>query len=112
MADTALHEGELWQEFHRVVNMSSRELASWLRAHSMSPNADNIPVQGGTPTGQQVLQMLSKRRTDLTPEDLQVMRRVIRQVHVERRGNRESVVGRTGWRHSLMSLGHDPLKPA
>jgi hypothetical protein len=63
MVDTALHEGELWLEFHRVVNMSSEELASWLRAHSVSSNAENIP-------------------------------------------------GRAGWRHRLMSLGHDPLKPA
>lgn len=27
MADTALDDTELWDEFHRVVNMSSRELA-------------------------------------------------------------------------------------
>lgn len=112
MVDTALHEGELWLEFHRVVNMSSEELASWLRAHSVSSNAENIPTQAGTPTGEQVLQMLNKRRTDLTPDDLQVMRRVIRQVHVERRGNRASVAGRADWRNRLMSLGHDPLKPA
>ncbi len=112
MVDTALHEGELWLEFHRVVNMSSGELASWLGTHSVGSNAENLPTQAGTPTGQQVLQMLNKRRADLTPDDLQVMRRVIRQVHVERRGNRTSVAGRAGWRHRLMSLGHDPLKPA
>jgi hypothetical protein len=109
MTDTALHEGELWLEFHRVVNMSPRELASWLRTQSVSSNVEN---QVGALTGQQVLQMLNKRRTDLTPDDLQVMREVIRQVHVERRGNRASVIDRAGWRHRLMSLGHDPLKPA
>jgi hypothetical protein len=112
MADTVLHEGELWHEFHRVVNMSSRELADWLRTCSAGPEADELPDQAGPPTGQQVLQILSKRRTDLTPDDLEVMRRVVRQVHIGRRGNRESVAGRTGWRHRLMSLGHDPLKPS
>lgn len=28
MAKTALNDDELWDEFHRVVNMSSRELES------------------------------------------------------------------------------------
>jgi hypothetical protein len=112
MADTALHDLELWEEFHRVVNMSSRELADWLRTRSASPDVESFPDQAGTPTGQQVLHILSKRRTDLTSDDLQVMRRVVRRVHAERQGDREPVAGRAGWRHRLMSLGHDPLKPA
>ncbi|MGH3771095.1 MAG: DUF3140 domain-containing protein [Pseudonocardiaceae bacterium] len=110
MVDTALHEGELWHEFHRVVNMSSRELADWLRTHSAGPDAESLPVQRGTPTGQQVLRILSKRRVDLTADDFQVMRGVIRRVHAERGGYGKAA--RTGWRHRLMSLGHDPLKPA
>jgi hypothetical protein len=103
MADAALHDDELWHEFRRVVNMSSRELADWLHTHSGGPD---------TSTGEQVLYLLDKRRSDLTPDDLELMRRVVRRVHAERRGNRGSDPGRTGWRHRLMSLGHDPLKPA
>lgn len=116
MANTALHDSELWHEFHRVVNMSSRELADWLCTCSASPDAENLPQQAGTPTGRQVLHILGKRRTDLTSEDLEVMRRVVRQVHAERRrhgaSHGEPIAGQTGWRHRLMSLGHDPLKPA
>jgi hypothetical protein len=112
MADTALHDAELWEEFHQVVNMSSRELADWLRTCSASADVESLPDQAGTPTGQQVLHILSKRRTDLTADDLQVMRRVVRRVHAARRGDREPDAGQTGWRHRLMSLGHDPLKPA
>lgn len=96
MADTALHDLELWEEFHRVVNMSSRELADWLRTCSASPDVESLPDQAGTPTGQQVLHILGKRRTDLTADDLQVMRRVIRRVHAERRGDRESIAGAPG----------------
>jgi hypothetical protein len=109
MADAALHDDELWHEFHRVVNMSSRELADWLRIHPPCPETG---TEADTLTGQQVLRVLDKRRSDLTPDDLELMRRVVRQVHAERRGNRGSVAGHTGWRHRLMSLGHDPLKPA
>ena len=33
MAQSAVDD-ELWEEFHRVVNMTSRELEEWLRTHS------------------------------------------------------------------------------
>jgi hypothetical protein len=112
MAKTALHDDELWAEFHRVVNMSSRELADWLRTRSASPDAESLPNQAGPPTGQQVLRILSKRRTDLTSHDLDVMRRVVKRVHAERRSHGEASAEHTGWRHRLMSIGHDPLKPA
>jgi hypothetical protein len=111
MAETRLHDDELWDEFHRVVNMSSRELADWLRTCSARPNAESVPEQAGTPTGRQVLHILGKRRTDLNSDDLRVMRKVVNRVHAERRGHRESIAGPTGWRHRLMSIGHDPLKP-
>jgi hypothetical protein len=113
MAETALRDDQVWEEFHRVVNMSSRELANWLRTCSASPNAYKLPDQAGTPTGQQVLRILNKRRTELTSEDLRVMRKVVSRVHAGRqRCYREAVAGQTGWRNQLMSLGHDPLKPA
>jgi Protein of unknown function (DUF3140) len=106
MADTHCTTLKLWEEFHRVVNMSSRELADCLRTCSASVDVEQLPDQAGTPTGQHVLHILSRRRTDLTPDDLQVMRTVVR------RGDRESDAGQPGRRHRLMSLGHDPLKPA
>jgi hypothetical protein len=112
MAKTSLNDDELWNEFHRLVNMSSRELADWLRTRSAGPDAERLPEQAGTPTGRQVLHVLGKRRTDLDSNDLRVMRRVVDRVHAERGGERESVAGPTAWRHRLMSLGHDPLKPA
>jgi hypothetical protein len=112
MAKTEIPDDHLWEEFHRVVNMSSRELADWLRTCSAGPDAESLPEQAGTPTGQQVLHLLGKRQTDLTPEDLRVMRKVVNRVHAGRhQGDRETVAGQTGWRHRLMSLGHDPLKP-
>ncbi|MGH3829958.1 MAG: DUF3140 domain-containing protein [Pseudonocardiaceae bacterium] len=111
MVDTARHESELWHEFHRVVNMSPRELADWLRTHSAGPGAVILPEQAGTPTGQQVLRILGKRQSDLTSDDLQVMRGVIRRVNAERGSHGSARAGRIGWRHRLMSLGHDPLKP-
>ncbi len=87
-------EPALWEEFHRVVNMSSREL----------------PDQAGTPTGRRVLHILQKRRVDLDAEDVAVMRKVVERSHAERRDELEPSAGQDNWRHRLMTLGHDPLK--
>jgi Protein of unknown function (DUF3140) len=115
MADTVLHEGELWHEFHRVVNMSAPELADWLHAHPASSDIEGSTEHQERPTGRQVLDILGKRQTDITSDDLQVMRGVIRRVNAMRRCDRGSIADRSDrsdWRNRLMSLGHDPLKPA
>ena len=49
---------ELWNEFHRVVNMTSHELRDWLLTRSGGEDGAVEPgTQGGvgTPTGQEVL---------------------------------------------------------
>jgi hypothetical protein len=102
---------ELWTEFHRVVNMTSRELEDWLRTRSAGEDAETEPDHAGTPTGQEVLHILRKRRTDLTADDERVMRNVVRRVGEQRRDDLEPTAGQAAWRHRLMSLGHDPLKP-
>lgn len=111
MADVS-SDDELWNEFHRVVNMTSRELEDWDRTRSAGEDVEELPDQAGTPTGQHVLHVLGKRRTDLNDEDLRVMRKVVDRVHAERRDDLEPTAGQSGWRHRLMSIGHDPLKPS
>ncbi|MCP2164130.1 DUF3140 domain-containing protein [Goodfellowiella coeruleoviolacea] len=110
MAETVDDVDELWDEFHRVVNMSSHELEDWLRTQSAAPDTEAFPDEAGSPTGQQVLHILGKRKTDLNPGDLHVMRKVVDRVRAERRDDLEPTAGQAHWRHRLMSLGHDPLK--
>ena len=104
-------DDELWQEFHTVVNMTSRELEDWLRTRSADEDDEALPDQAGTPTGRHVVQILGKRRVDLTEDDARVMRRVVDRVREQRRDDLEPTAGDAAWRHKLMSLGHDPLKP-
>jgi hypothetical protein len=104
-------DDELWQEFHTVVNMTSRELEDWLRTRSADEDDEALPDQAGTPTGRHVVQILGKRRVDLTEDDARVMRRVVERVRAQRRDDLEPTAGDAAWRHRLMSLGHDPLKP-
>ncbi|OLR92161.1 DUF3140 domain-containing protein [Actinokineospora bangkokensis] len=108
----ALDTEDLWAEFHRVVNMTSRELSDWLRTSAAGERTEELPDHSGTPTGREVLQVLGKRRGDLTDRDEQVMCKVVQRVHEQRRDDLEPVAGQDHWRHRLMDIGHDPLKPA
>ncbi|WP_425576433.1 DUF3140 domain-containing protein [Streptomyces glaucosporus] len=101
----------LWEEFHSVVNMTSRELSDWLMTRSAGQDAEELPDQAGTANGRRVLEILGKRRTDLTDDDVRVMRKVVDTVASERGADMEPTAGQSNWRHRLMTLGHDPLKP-
>ena len=100
----------LWEEFHRVVNMTSAELLDWLRTRSAHEDTEELPDHAGTQTGQRVLEILKKRRVDLTDDDERVMRKVIDRVRAERGDEPEPTAGQRNWRHRLMTIGHDPLK--
>jgi hypothetical protein len=93
---------ELWQEFHRGVNMTSRELREYL---------NSLPEDPPGP-GPRVLDILGKRRTDLTADDVAVMAEVVEVLRREAPDPYdEPVAGDDAWRQGLMAVGHDPLKP-
>ncbi|MER6013862.1 DUF3140 domain-containing protein [Streptomyces bluensis] len=107
----ALELDALWDEFHRVVNMTSQELAAWLRVRDADEETEPVPEQAGTPTGRHVLAILQKRRTDLTDADIRVMYEVVDEVTAQQDEESEPEAEDTDRRHRLMTLGHDPLKP-
>ena len=111
MAQTQVSD-ELWQDFHTVVNMTSRELEEWLRTEDSRESAEALPDQaGGEGLGRRVVRILGKRRTDVTPKDAAVMREVVETVAAQRDEQYTTKPGDAAWRHRLMDLGHDPLKP-
>ncbi|MEU3841122.1 DUF3140 domain-containing protein [Streptomyces sp. NPDC028635] len=107
----ALELDALWQDFHRAVNMTSAELAAWLKVRDAAEDTEPLPEEAGSPTGQHVLAILQKRRTDLTQDDLRVMRKVVETVEEEADVENEPQAEDTRRRHRLMTIGHDPLKP-
>lgn len=111
MATTPIDDA-LWQEFHDAVNMTSRELREWLATADAGEGTEALPDQAGDDRSRAVLDVLGKRRTDLTDDDVAVMRSVVDEVQTARGDDREPVAGDTQWRHRLMAIGHDPLKPA
>jgi hypothetical protein len=95
----------LWDEFHRTVNMNSEELRAYLLADASDEEGfPPDPDLGIDELGRGVLHVLSKRKGDLTKDDLEVMRQVVELV--ETMGDRKDDESR----RELMSVGHDPLK--
>ena len=68
MTDSTPTEVELaWDTFHQVVNMTAEELRTWLLNHR--PDRPAVPGEPGPPLqelGLKVVQLLSKRKADLT----------------------------------------------
>ncbi|MGC5020052.1 DUF3140 domain-containing protein [Micromonospora sp. DT47] len=100
----------VWDDFHAEVNVPSEQLRQWLLTRgsgeeSFSPDPDlDLPEPG-----RHILRVLSKRKVDLTPQDIEVMREAIDRIRSlmeekPRRGNADDE-----WRHSLLDLGHDVL---
>lgn len=112
MAASEQVSAELWDEFHKVVNMTSRELQEWLSVESAGEEVEELPDKAGRPTGRRVLEVLGKRRTDLTEDDVRVMEHVVGVIRSQRAAELDPKAGSAEWRHSLMDIGHDPLKPA
>lgn len=102
---------DTWQEFHRVVNMTSAELSDWLLTRSAGEDSEELPDRAGPDLSRHVLAILGKRKVDLTKDDVRIMRRVIDRVHTLRGEELEPTAGEQRWRYRLMSIGHDPLKP-
>jgi hypothetical protein len=96
--------------------MTSQELAAWLKVSDADEETEPLPEHAGSPTGQHVLAILQKRRTDLTEDDISVMYEVVDAVEAETDPTLEPTAEdpatqETERRHRLMTLGHDPLRP-
>lgn len=106
-------DDELWDEFHHLVNMTSGELREWLMTEVAGEDTEALLDESAPSLGRQVHAILGKRRTDVTPDDVEAMEAVVELV----RGMRgEDPLDPTAgdddaWRHALMDVGHDPLKP-
>lgn len=101
-----------WEDFHRLVNMTSDELRIWLLTDASGEEAFPAgPSPGVSGLGARVVDVLRKRKVDLTEDDAEVMQEVVDFVE-DRLDNRPPDAERDErWRHSLMSVGHDPLRP-
>ncbi len=99
----------LWTRFHELVNMNGNELRSWLLTEASNPEGfTSHPSLNIDEEGRKIIHVLTKRRTDLTDEDVDTMQTVVDEVSLLLQNPRPDD---DEWRHALMTMGHDPLKP-
>jgi Protein of unknown function (DUF3140) len=102
---------QLWEDFHASVNMSSHELRTWLLTQASNQGALPADPDPGLPApGRDIVDVLGKRKVDVTDADLAVMSTVVERVAALRDNPPPAGAADTAWRHRLMDLGHDPLR--
>lgn len=99
-------------EFQAVVNMTPKELESWLETEDSKAvgQKDGSQESTGHKSGRHIVELLQAKRTDYTEDDLAHMKKVISYVHRHSAQQPSGDVTNTRWRYSLMNWGHDPLK--
>ena len=101
--------------FGEAVNMTAAELERWLRTDDSraAGQKDGGGESVGHAEGRRIVEILRKRRSDLSDDDYDHMRKVHGYVarHLEQRPDRpEAELEGMRWTHSLKNWGHDPLK--
>jgi hypothetical protein len=106
-----------WDSFRQVVNMTSEELRAWLITEASVAEAaesgalPNEPDPGLPRLGRQVVELLRKRKVELTQRDADVMEQVVDFVLTQEAEGPAGTESDEEWRRSLMTVGHDPMRP-
>lgn len=102
---------ETKQEFADAVNMTAKELSDFLGTdESKSVGQKNGGESTGHESGRMIVDILRKKKADVTDDDVDQMRRVVSYVHRHLAQRPKGDVEDTAWRYSLMNWGHDPTK--
>ncbi len=111
-ADTA---EDVRKEFGDRVNMTPKELESWLETDESKAvgQKDGDEESVGHASGRRIVELLRTKKADLSDDDIDHMRKVNGYVarHLKQRPDHsdEELAGMK-WTHSLKNWGHDPLK--
>jgi hypothetical protein len=99
-------------DFDDAVTMTAHQLEQWLETDESKAAGQH--KGGGESTGhasgRRIVQLLRKKKGDLTDDDRAHMRKVVGYVHRHLAQRPSGDVEHTTWRYSLMNWGHDPLK--
>ena len=100
------------QEFKEAVNMTPKELESWLKTEESQSvgQKDGGDESIGHQSGKRILELLEKKKDNYDDDEIDRMKRVVSYVHRHSAQQPKGDVEDTRWRYSLMNWGHDPLK--
>ena len=106
---------EIYRDFKEAVNMTASALEKFLESdesQSVGQKKDGGEATGHK-EGRRIVEMLHKKKADLTDDDYAHMKKVVGYVnrHLKQGGpDDKAKVKDSPWRLSLMNWGHDPLK--
>ncbi|SCL18867.1 Protein of unknown function [Micromonospora pallida] len=106
---------DTYREFTDAVNMKPGELSKWLETDESKHVGWRKKGTGGGESvghesGRKIVNLLRRKRAELSAADLKHMRKVVGYVHRHMAQRPSGDVRNTKWRWSLMNWGHDPIK--
>jgi hypothetical protein len=100
------------REFDEVVNMTPSSLEKHLateESRSVGWTQEGSSESVGHHSGRRIVEIKRKKKSDLTDDDYEHMRKVIGYVHRHlAQGGPKEDKEHSRWRYSLMNWGHDP----
>ncbi|WFT81298.1 DUF3140 domain-containing protein [Methylobacterium sp. CB376] len=109
---------EIVREFRKAVNMTASTLEKHLAgeaSRSVGQRRDGASEATGHREGRRIVEILRTKKSDLSDDDYQHMRKVVGYVHrhLAQGGPKDAAaVKDSPWRLSLMNWGHDPTRTA
>ncbi|MET8776832.1 DUF3140 domain-containing protein [Nocardia sp. NPDC050713] len=101
------------EEFDATVNMTAKELGRWLdtdESKSVGQKSEGGGESTGHASGRRIIEILNKKKADLTDDDYAHMRKVVGYAHRHLAQRPSGDAQDSKWRYSLMNWGHDPTK--
>ncbi len=113
MTDTSKGVDDVWDDWKDAVNMTASEIEHWLEtdeSKEVGQKKDGGGESTGHHSGRLIVDILRKKKADLTDDDIEWMQKVVGYVHRHRAQGPAKDVEHSRWRYSLMNWGNDPLK--
>jgi DNA topoisomerase VI subunit B len=108
----AKSDKEIVREFKEAVNMSAKELESWLKTKESEEvgQKDGGSESKGHESGRLIVKLLDKKESEYDEDDISQIKRVVSYIHRHSAQRPSGDIEDTHWRYSLMNWGCDPLK--
>ncbi len=103
---------EVYNNFKELVNMSASQLEKWLKTEeSKNTGWDSGDGEAiGHKSGKKIIDILRKKKTDLTPDDYAHMHKVVAYISRHKAQKPSGNVSETKWNYSLKNWGYDYTK--
>lgn len=101
---------EILKDFQSAVNMNASEIKQWLKtkeSHSVGQKDKQGKIKGRK-SGQKIVKILKKDKSDYQKKDFKQMKKVVGYIHRHLAQQPDGDIKETPWRYSLMNWGCDP----